>query len=92
MRVFVYQAIDIRKHWIEPKRHQINAGFLLAVFLHISLASMLADNVLAWEIVPKIQIFSLIALLFSQIFIFQTNSQPPKGVYLLNSGNSGRVK
>ena len=26
------KAIDIRKHWIEPKRHQINTGFLLAVY------------------------------------------------------------
>jgi len=34
------------RYRIEPERYQINTGFSLAVFLHKSLASMLADNVL----------------------------------------------
>ena len=40
------ELISGDRYRIEPERHQINTGFSLAVFLHKSLASMLADNVL----------------------------------------------
>ena len=74
------------RYSIEPERHQINTGFSLAVFLHKSLASMLAERVSS-----KFHIF-LYSFTFWPNIHFQTDSHPLKGVYLLNSLNSGRVK
>ena len=80
------KAIDIRRHWIQPKRHQINTSFLLAVFLHKSLASMLADNVLGWEIALKISCFPLKLYFLAKYSFFRQTLSLSKGfIYLIVS-------